>query len=207
MVKKLLIITSFAPLILGANCVYSYDVNGCGKVDFDLGQGIVVNQYKVIYDKDHDDVSDNIDKCPDTVLKAKVDSVGCEIVIKKEEKVKEPHIVEELTLTVNFDTAKYEIKDEYMEEVNAFAEFLSANSQYSAEIIGHTDSVGLKASNIILSSNRAKAIKNKLVELGIEETRITVKGMGEDSPFSSNEDEDNRAMNRRIEVLLTKIEE
>jgi OOP family OmpA-OmpF porin len=69
-------------------------------------------------------------------------------------------------------------------------------------IQGHTDSSGDSYYNLILSEKRARAVANKLLELGISPSRITVIGKGESMPVASNNTEDGKRLNRRIETIL-----
>ncbi|MDH3294963.1 MAG: OmpA family protein, partial [Acidimicrobiia bacterium] len=70
------------------------------------------------------------------------------------------------------------------------------------EIVGHTDDLGPEDENLILSQDRADAVKARLVELGIEETRLTARGEGEQSPLIDEDTPEARARNRRIEFRL-----
>jgi outer membrane protein OmpA-like peptidoglycan-associated protein len=67
---------------------------------------------------------------------------------------------------------------------------------------GHTDSSGGAESNLQLSGQRANAVRDALVSMGVSSDRITAMGMGQDFPIASNEDEDGRARNRRVDVIL-----
>lgn len=67
---------------------------------------------------------------------------------------------------------------------------------------GHTDSSGEAQANQELSQQRADAVRQALIELGIAEDRITANGMGQEFPIASNEDEVGRARNRRVDVIL-----
>ena len=69
-------------------------------------------------------------------------------------------------------------------------------------IEGHTDSVGDAESNINLSGQRAEAVMLALIELGVGENRVTSIGLGEDFPIASNDDEEGRSRNRRVDVIL-----
>lgn len=70
------------------------------------------------------------------------------------------------------------------------------------EIIGHTDDVGDDAYNLQLSEQRAEAVRDYLVANGADASKIVTVGMGESMPIASNQTEEGRAENRRVEVLV-----
>jgi outer membrane protein OmpA-like peptidoglycan-associated protein len=70
-------------------------------------------------------------------------------------------------------------------------------------VIGHTDNVGTDSYNQKLSERRASSVANYLITLGIDQGRITTKGMGETDPKVANDTEAHRAENRRVEFVLT----
>ncbi|HPI18894.1 MAG TPA: OmpA family protein [Candidatus Kapabacteria bacterium] len=108
-----------------------------------------------------------------------------------------------ISITVNnifFDFDKYELKNASNNELNRISEILKEYRNYKIEIAGHTDSVGTKEYNIILSQNRADAVKNYLIRKGIENNRIHSKGFGNEFPVESNQTEEGRAKNRRVEI-------
>ncbi|GAB1371469.1 hypothetical protein MASR1M45_15310 [Candidatus Kapaibacterium sp.] len=72
------------------------------------------------------------------------------------------------------------------------------------EIVGHTDDVGNRESNITLSQERADAVKQWLVNKGISGDRLTTKGLGPDQPLVPNTSEANRQKNRRVEFYRSK---
>jgi OOP family OmpA-OmpF porin len=69
-------------------------------------------------------------------------------------------------------------------------------------ISGHTDNVGNKSYNLKLSENRAKSVANYLISKGIDASRIKSLGMGNSKPIQSNESEDGRKANRRVEFYI-----
>lgn len=76
----------------------------------------------------------------------------------------------------------------------------------SGKIIGHTDNIGEKQYNIILSKNRAAAVGNYLRTAGIETNNITEDGKGYSEPIADNTSEAGRAKNRRVEIFITNDE-
>ena len=70
-------------------------------------------------------------------------------------------------------------------------------------IDGHTDNTGKADKNQILSDNRAAAVKNYLISKGVDESRITSAGHGQDQPIADNKTSAGRAKNRRVELKLS----
>ncbi|HPG29567.1 MAG TPA: OmpA family protein [bacterium] len=141
-----------------------------------------------------------------------------EVIEKKVETIIQPEIkkfenakydvsgnLESVTLKINFATAKSDIQDEYMNEIKNFAEFLKKNENLKVEIQGHTDNVGETEYNKTLSESRANSVREILIsKYNIAEGRITAKGYGPEFPVASNETEEGRLKNRRIEAVIVK---
>jgi outer membrane protein OmpA-like peptidoglycan-associated protein len=86
-----------------------------------------------------------------------------------------------------------------LEEV---VDLLQTEPDKKIRVEGHTDSLGDAEANLKLSEQRAQAVLDALVSLGVDSSRITSMGMGEDFPIASNDDEEGRARNRRVDVIL-----
>jgi len=112
---------------------------------------------------------------------------------------------ESIELNVLFDTDKFNIKQEYHEELNSFIAFMKKNKKVQVEISGHTDSDSDEKYNLKLSQNRADEIKKYMVTNGIEKSRITTVGYGESKPKFPNDSPENKALNRRIEAKIIKM--
>ena len=111
----------------------------------------------------------------------------------------------EITLkNVNFDFDKYDLTDTAIGRLNDNIVVLMANPAIKVEISGHTDFMGTERYNDKLSQNRAKAVKDYLVQNGIEAERLTIKALGETQPLSTNDTEEGRAQNRRAELAVVK---
>ena len=67
------------------------------------------------------------------------------------------------------------------------------------ELAGHTDSVGSEAYNQQLSQRRAESVRNYLLDLGVDPDQLTAVGYGESKPIRSNDTEEGRERNRRVE--------
>lgn len=107
---------------------------------------------------------------------------------------------------VQFKTNEDVLLPSSAKDLQKLAEYLIKNSDMNAEIIGHTDNVGKPESNKKLSKQRAESIKRFLVSLGVNGSRLNAIGMGDTQPKSSNDTEEGRLMNRRVEVKLSKTE-
>jgi OOP family OmpA-OmpF porin len=109
-----------------------------------------------------------------------------------------------IRLDVKFDFDKYDIKDEYKGEISEAVKFLKKHKTLSATVEGHTDSVGTHEYNYILSQLRAKKVAIALTSMGVDENRIITKGFGKTVPIASNESEEGRAQNRRVDISFNK---
>jgi len=106
-----------------------------------------------------------------------------------------------ISLYINFETGKSDIKTESQKTIDEIAEMLKNNSSLKVSIEGHTDNVGTPATNKTLSENRAKAVMNALIAKGIDKSRLSAKGWGQDKPISDNTTEGGKAKNRRVEIV------
>jgi OOP family OmpA-OmpF porin len=134
-------------------------------------------------DSDGDGVMDDTDQCPGTPLGVKVDARGCWVI---------PN------LRFAFDSSK--IEPQYYDELNEVAAVMKANPSAAGFIDGHTDSVGTDAYNESLSQRRAQAVRDYLIQAGVSASSLDARGFGEAKPAYSNETEDGRAGNRRVEL-------
>lgn len=141
-------------------------------------------------DSDGDRISDEFDKCPNTLANVRTDNSGCAI-------------TQTLVLkNIEFDTNKATIKPESQALLDASAEFFKQQPDLRSVIAGHTDSVGKDVSNLSLSKRRAEAVKAALIQRGVAAGRLQAIGLGETLPIASNSTDVGRAENRRVEFLL-----
>jgi outer membrane protein OmpA-like peptidoglycan-associated protein len=101
-----------------------------------------------------------------------------------------------------FEFAKYDLLTDSYPELNRIINFLRENQDFKIEISGHTDNVGSDRENKILSENRAAAVAKYIIDSGIESSRVVVKGYGKSKPIAPNDNDENRAKNRRVEFKL-----
>jgi len=103
---------------------------------------------------------------------------------------------------INFDTGKSTIKPESAQAIGEIAKLLEADPGLKIHVVGHTDNVGGVDSNIKLSQDRAEAVLQALVrDHGIAPARLRASGCGPFAPVSSNDTEEGRAKNRRVELV------
>ena len=105
---------------------------------------------------------------------------------------------------VEFDTNQATIKSASDALLASVAQVMKEHPEILVvEVQGHTDDRGKKARNAILSQDRATAVVGTLVGQGVEAGRLSAKGYGQDAPIASNEDEEGRRKNRRVQFLVT----
>jgi outer membrane protein OmpA-like peptidoglycan-associated protein len=103
---------------------------------------------------------------------------------------------------VLFETGETQLRDDAMASLVEVVDLLQSEPDKKIRIEGHTDSTGDAETNLKISQQRADAVRDALVSLGVDADRITAKGMGEDFPIATNETEDGRRQNRRVDVIL-----
>jgi outer membrane protein OmpA-like peptidoglycan-associated protein len=103
-------------------------------------------------------------------------------------------------VTFKFDSA--DINPKFYPALNIVAKFLQDHANVTANVAGHTDSIGTKAYNQDLSERRAASVAAYLEKQGVNNTRLTTQGYGMTKPVASNKTKAGRAQNRRVEVDL-----
>lgn len=150
-------------------------------------------------DNDGDGVINELDECPNTPSGQMVNEKGC---------------ANTINLQVLFENDSDKVIGSSLEKVKAFANYLLENKDFEANITGHASQSSNESNknsyknsakyNLELSLKRAEAIKNILVQNGVPSSRITATGKGFEEPIMSNDTEEGRAINRRIEAVLIK---
>ena len=148
-------------------------------------------------DTDGDGVLDKDDLCPEVAGPAS--NKGCPEPDEKEQKQ-----LNQYAKTILFDTGKATIKFQSAEVLNQIINVLKKYPNSRFRIEGHTDSTGKKAKNMILSQNRADAVKVYLIQGGIDAGRLESQGFGPEKPIASNKTKKGRELNRRVEINLLK---
>ena len=106
-----------------------------------------------------------------------------------------------VTNGIRFDVNKATIRPESMGVINSIYKLLEENPTLKFSIEGHTDSDGDQEMNQTLSEERARAVMDKLVSMGISADRLSSKGFGETKPIDTNETSEGKANNRRVEFV------
>ncbi len=175
------------------------DTDGDGVVDGvdqcpNTPAGIKVDERGCPPDSDGDGVTDDKDECPNTPRGTRVDAKGC------------PEAVTEavtFNLVVEFAFNSAVINEIGVQELFKAIRFLREHPGTVAEIEGHTDSVGSDDYNQGLSERRADAIKQAIVNSGIDASRLSTVGYGESRPIATNDTDEGRQKNRRVVITAT----
>lgn len=183
--------------------------DGSGQMDFLLGAALeipaerIVIQEKLVEktvevvrevappDLDGDGIPDAADQCPDTVPGAKVEIDGC---VRKAQVVVLPNI--------EFALDKAELTPAGREVLEKVVRFMNDQPEITLDVWGHTDWTGSAVYNLGLSQRRAAAAVQYLIERGIAPGRVKSAGFGESRPLASNETEEGRERNRRVELNI-----
>lgn len=104
-------------------------------------------------------------------------------------------------LHINFDTDKASLQADGSLIVDEIAKLLKTNAPLKLSIEGHTDNTGSAERNLALSKDRAVAVRDKLVALGIDPARLKTAGFGSDKAVAANDSEASKARNRRVELV------
>jgi outer membrane protein OmpA-like peptidoglycan-associated protein len=114
------------------------------------------------------------------------------------------NILKEAFNNLEFEFGNAVIKTESYPYIDELATVLMAQPTWRLDIAGHTDNLGSDKTNMALSKARAEAVKSFLVQKGIAENRINIYYFGESKPIASNDTEEGRAKNRRVEFRIVK---
>ena len=104
---------------------------------------------------------------------------------------------------MNFEFASTQLTPESLATVDEMATILRAYPTTTIRVESYTDSIGTAAANLDLSRDRSETVKGLLGGKGIDPTRVTTAGLGQENPIASNETESGRAQNRRTDIVVT----
>jgi outer membrane protein OmpA-like peptidoglycan-associated protein len=97
------------------------------------------------------------------------------------------------------------VQPQFRPTLDQVAQVLAQYNQTYVDVYGHTDSVGTDSYNQQLSERRATAVADYLTSRGVQSARLGVLGYGETQPIASNETDDGRAANRRVELKIVPV--
>jgi outer membrane protein OmpA-like peptidoglycan-associated protein len=152
-----------------------------------------------IPDRDGDGINDEEDKCPDSAGIAA--NQGCPVV--KEIKKEATEQINYIAHNILFTSASDQLTDSSYIALTQLADLLLTHPEWHLAIEGYTDNSGVPAKNLVLSQNRADAVKNFLISKGIARARLTATGFGQQKPLADNRTLKGRAANRRVELRLS----
>ncbi|MDR1055928.1 MAG: DUF5723 family protein [Prevotellaceae bacterium] len=137
-------------------------------------------------DRDGDGVPDIDDKCPD--VPGPKENYGCP--------------VDEGIKNVEFDIDKFNIRPEFIPELDKVVKMMQDDPEAIVTIVGHTDNTYTRPYNMNLSKRRAESVKNYLVKKKIAAKRIKTQYFGPDKPIETNDTVEGRQKNRRAEITI-----
>lgn len=107
---------------------------------------------------------------------------------------------------ITFATGSATVQPQFRPTLDQVAEVLGRYNQTYVDVYGHTDSVGSDADNQALSDRRAASVAGYLETRGVQRARLATRGFGETQPIASNDSEEGRAANRRVEIKIVPVE-
>ncbi len=148
-------------------------------------------------DRDGDGVPDKDDQCPD--VPGTVANHGCpEVTV---EVIKQ---LNDYSKTILFDYDKSSIRKDSYGALQSIADIMKEYPGSDFLIEGHTDSRGSDSYNMKLSKERAASVRDYLISIGMDASRLTSEGYGEERPIATNNTAAGRQQNRRVEISLKK---
>ena len=152
-----------------------------------------VSQVADQFDQDSDGVINERDLCPDTPQFAEIDNDGCGSLVEKEDSY---------VIRILFNNDSDIINSIYDQQIKGMVNFLKQYSNTAIEIQGYASNVGNHQYNMTLSTRRAKQVRNKIINLGIKESRIRIVGFGDTQLSSIGIDEISHALNRKVTATV-----
>ena len=141
-------------------------------------------------DSDGDGIVDSKDKCPGTPPNTRVDGDGCPL----------PKVLQLKGVTFEFN--KDRLRPDSKTVLDTVVEIMKRYPDMKVEVAGHTDNVGSDSYNQKLSEKRANAVRQYLMQAGIPGDNMTAVGYGEKEPIATNDTDEGRELNRRVELRI-----
>ncbi|MBB5190497.1 outer membrane protein OmpA-like peptidoglycan-associated protein [Silvimonas terrae] len=110
-----------------------------------------------------------------------------------------------MTSTTGFDTGSAVLKSGFTPTLDKISRVLNQYGKTTVGIVGYTDNVGKADANLALSQRRAQSVSDYLTSHQVNAVRLQVEGRGMNEPRASNATESGRALNRRVELLITAV--
>ncbi len=115
------------------------------------------------------------------------------------------HIILNMPGNVTFATDSADISSSFYEVLDSVALVLNEFEKTYVDVVGHTDSTGRAEYNQALSVRRAQSVSDYLMTREVMAERLVVTGRGQTQPIASNDTPEGRALNRRVEIVLTPL--
>jgi outer membrane protein OmpA-like peptidoglycan-associated protein len=161
-------------------------------------KGAPVDEHGCPRDSDGDGVPDYLDQCPNTPKGEQVDERGCST--QRDTVVIQKQIV--LRGDTNFEFNKAELLPAAHSVLDQAAKVMADHPKTRWRVEGHTDAIGSEQYNMELSRRRAESVVNYLASKGIDRNRLDIIPLGKSQPVATNDTQEGRAMNRRVEIEL-----
>ena len=114
-------------------------------------------------------------------------------------------IILNMPSNITFATDQDQVIPAFHETLNAVALVINKYNRTIVDINGHTDSTGSASHNQALSVRRASSVASYLMSRNVDSRRLAVNGFGDTRPIASNETQEGRAQNRRVEIFLSPL--
>ncbi len=163
---------------------------------------------KVVFDGDYfatlmcKDIAGNVSETDPQKIVLNVMPIIEDLDVKEEER----GLVINLSSQVLFDSGQSTLKPEAYKSIKEVIKLLNAYPKNKVSIEGHTDSVGSASYNLKLSEKRASSVYTYLVNAGVDSKRLAIVGHGESNPVASNNTEEGKRLNRRVEIIILRSE-
>lgn len=186
---------------------------------------LVLNEYSKLslsdMDSDGDGITDDLDQCLNSPWGYEVDQKGCSKnpnLAKKGkpfDQDKDQYSDTSKSIIVDshdfsairpvlFEFGTYNLQRKFFSNLDLVVSMLNKNPPMKIQIQGHTDNIGSREYNMVLSEKRARAVKRYLIDKGIDAARISTIGYGFTQNTASNSTPSGRAQNRRAEIVIQK---